>query len=85
MFRPFSRRGVNPSNGWLPAASYGSMKKDSANHALIRLLAENTDKVIDLLSRKGYLFDILPVIALEIENRPGSLAEMAQKIRGGRH
>ncbi len=62
-----------------PAASYGSMKKDSADHALIRLLAENTDNVIDLLSRKGYLFDILPVIALEIENKPGSLAKITKK------
>ena len=62
-----------------PAASYGSMKKDSADFALIRLLVENTDKAIDLLSRKGYLFDILPVIALEIENRPGSLAKMAKR------
>ena len=61
------------------AASYGSMKKDSADYALIRLLAENTDKAIDLLSRKGYLFDILPVIVLEIENKPGSLSAMAKK------
>jgi hypothetical protein len=61
------------------AAAYGSMKKDSADYALIRLLAENTDKAIDLLSQKGYLFDILPVIVLEIENKPGSLAEMARK------
>lgn len=61
------------------AASYGSMKKDSADYALIRILAENTDKAIDLLSRKGYLFDIFPVIVLEIENKPGSLAEMARK------
>ena len=62
-----------------PAASYGSMKKDSADHALIRLLVENTDKAMDLLSKGGYLFDIMPVIALEMENRPGSLAEMAKK------
>ncbi len=62
-----------------PAASYGSMKKDSADYALIRLLVEDTDRAIDLLSRKSYIFDILPVIALEIENRPGSLAEMARK------
>ncbi len=62
-----------------PAASYGSMKKDSVDHALIRLLVENTDKAIDLLSKEGYLFDIMPVIALEIENTPGSLAEMARK------
>ncbi|MEE9419454.1 MAG: hypothetical protein V3W43_08250 [Desulfatiglandaceae bacterium] len=62
-----------------PAASYGSMKKDSADHALIRLLVENTDKAIDLLSKEGYIFDIMPVIALEIENKPGTLAEMARK------
>ncbi len=62
-----------------PAASYGSMKKDSADHALIRLLVENTDKAIDLLSKGDYIFDIMPVIALEIENRPGTLAEMARK------
>lgn len=61
------------------AASYGSMKKDSADYALIRLLVENTDKALDLLSKKGYLFDIIPVIALEMENRPGSLAKMARK------
>ncbi len=62
-----------------PAASYGSMKKDSADYALIRLLVENTDKAMDYFSKEGYLFDIMPVIALEIENKPGSLAEMAGK------
>ncbi len=62
-----------------PAASYGSMQKDSADHALIRLLVDDTDKAVDLLSRGGYVFDIMPVIAIEIENRPGTLAKMAQK------
>jgi len=62
-----------------PAASYGSMQKDSADHALIRLLVDKTDKAIDLLSRSDYVFDSMPVIALEIENRPGTLAEMAKK------
>ena len=61
-----------------PAASYGSMQKDSANHALIRLLVDKTDKAIDLLSKGQYVFDIMPVIALEIENRPGNLAKMAK-------
>ena len=50
-----------------------------ADHALIRLLVDKTDKAIDLLSRADYVFDIMPVIALEIENRPGTLAEMAKK------
>ena len=62
-----------------PAASYGSMQKDSADYALIRLLVGHTDKAIDLLSRGGYLFDIMPVVALELENRPGTLSEMARK------
>ena len=62
-----------------PAASYGSMQKDSVDYALIRLLVDNTDKAIDLLSKEEYIFDIMPVIALEIENKPGTLAKMAKK------
>lgn len=62
-----------------PAASYGSMQKDSADFALIRILVENTDRAIDLLSKEDYIFDIRPVIALEIENKPGTLAQMAKK------
>jgi hypothetical protein len=62
-----------------PAASYGSMQKDSADHALIRLLVDHTDKAVDLLYRQGYVFDIMPVIALLIDNRPGTLAEMSRK------
>lgn len=62
-----------------PAASYGSMQKDSADYALIRFLVDHTDKAIDLLSKGGYVFDIVPVIALEIDNKPGTLAAMAKK------
>jgi hypothetical protein len=62
-----------------PAASYGSMQKDSADYALIRLLVDNTDQAIDLLSKAQYIFDIMPVIALEIDNTPGTLAAMAKK------
>ena len=62
-----------------PAASYGSMQKDSADFALIRLLVNHTDKAIDLLSREGYLFDIMPVIAVEVSNKPGQLAALAGK------
>ena len=62
-----------------PAVSYNSMQKDSADYALIRLLTDQTDRAIDLLSKGGYIFDIMPVIALEIDNKPGTLAEMAKK------
>ena len=58
-------------------ASYNSMRKDSAEFALIRMLVDQTDKAIDLLSRNDFLFDIMPVIAVELENRPGELARIA--------
>jgi hypothetical protein len=61
------------------AASYNSMRKDSADFALIRLLADNTDKAVKLLSENEYIFDIMPVIALEIENRPGEMAKITNK------
>jgi hypothetical protein len=62
-------------------ASYNSMRKDSAQFALVRILAEDgkTNKAIDLLSKNDYLFDIIPVIALELENRPGELARIASR------
>ena len=60
-------------------ASYNSMRKDSAEFALIRLLVNQTDKAIDLLSKYEYVFDIMPVIAIELDNRPGALAEVTTK------
>ncbi|MCG6892749.1 MAG: ACT domain-containing protein [Desulfobacteraceae bacterium] len=61
------------------AASYNSMSKDSAEYALIRLLPADgkVNKAIDLLSQQDYIFDMLPVIAIEIDNRPGELARIA--------
>ena len=63
------------------AAAYNSMRKDSAQFALIRLLPADgmTNKAIDLLSKNRYLFDILPVIALELDNKPGELAKITTR------
>ncbi|MBT8370613.1 MAG: amino acid-binding protein [Desulfobacterales bacterium] len=61
------------------AASYNSMRKDSVEFALIRLLVGDTDKAVDLLSKNDYVFDIMPVIALELENNPGELAKITSK------
>ena len=60
-------------------ASYNSMRKDSAEFALIRFLVDQTDSAIDLLSKNEYVFDIMPVIAIKLENRPGTLAEVTRK------
>jgi hypothetical protein len=61
------------------AASYNSMRKDSAQFALIRAIVSDTDKAVDLLSKNDYVFDIMPVIALQLENSPGELARIATK------
>jgi hypothetical protein len=61
------------------AASYNSMRKDSAQFALIRAIVSDTDKAVDLLSKNDYVFDIMPVIALQLENKPGELAKISTK------
>ena len=61
------------------AASYNSMRKDSVEFALIRLLAGDTDRAIDLLSQNDFIFDVMPVIALELDNKPGELASISSK------
>ena len=60
-------------------ASYNSMRKDSAQFALVRLLVDETDKAMNLLTEKDYIFDILPVIVIQLENTPGALAEITGK------
>ncbi|MCD6534550.1 MAG: amino acid-binding protein [Deltaproteobacteria bacterium] len=62
------------------AASYGMIQEDSKDFALVRLLTSDTDKTIDLLSQKDYLYEITPVMAIELDNKPGTLAATAQKI-----
>ena len=64
------------------AASYNSISRDSADYALIRILpADGTvNKAIDLLTEQEYVFDIMPVIALELDNRPGELAKIATQL-----
>ncbi len=47
--------------------------------ALLRLLVDKTDKAMDLLTENEYVYDIMPVIALELENRPGELAGITRK------
>ena len=60
-------------------ASYNSMRKDSAEFALIRMLVDQTEKAINLLSKNDFIFDTMPVITLELENKPGALAAVANK------
>ena len=61
------------------SASYNSMRKDSADFALIRLLADPADKAIALLDREDFLYDTVEVIAIRLKNRPGELANVTSR------
>ncbi|MDX9785575.1 MAG: cell division protein ZapD [Desulfobacterales bacterium] len=62
------------------AANYQAMRKDSAEFALVRLMVDRVDAATALLTAQDYQFDTLPVIALELDNRPGELAKFSAKL-----
>jgi len=61
------------------SASYSSMRKDSADFALVRMLTDNPDTSVSLLKENDYLFDTKEVVALDITNQPGEFAKIAKK------
>ena len=61
------------------SASYNSVKKDSADFALIRMLVNDADKAVGLLKKNEFIFDTKEVATTEIENEPGKLAEITTK------
>jgi hypothetical protein len=61
------------------SASYSSMRKDSADFALVRLLTDNPDASVALLKENEYLFDTKEVVAVDITNRPGEFAKITKK------
>jgi hypothetical protein len=61
------------------SASYNSMRKDSADFALIRLLVDDTEKALRLLDREDFLFDTVDVIAIRLKNNPGELAKVTNR------
>ena len=60
-------------------ASYSSMRRDSAEFALVRLLTDNPDASVALLRENDYLFDTKEVVAVDITNKPGEFAKITKK------
>ncbi len=61
------------------SANYSSMRRDSADFALIRIVVNKPDVAVDVLNKHDYIFDTKEVIAIDIENVPGKLAEITRK------
>ena len=49
---------------------------DTADFGILRVVADDTDKAIALLTDNGYLAKVTDVIAVKIEDKPGSLAKI---------
>ncbi|MFO7886649.1 MAG: amino acid-binding protein [Desulfobacteraceae bacterium] len=61
------------------SASYSSVRRDSAQFALIRMIVDKPDEAVALLKEKEYIFDTKDVIAIDLENIPGKLSSVAKK------
>ncbi len=53
---------------------------DTVDHAIVRLLADRPVKALLLLEQHGLYILESDVIVMELDNRPGALAEAAQKL-----
>ena len=62
------------------SASYASMRRDSAQFALIRLLVSDVPKAMDMLKANEYLFDTKEVITIDITNKPGEFTKITKKL-----
>ena len=67
------------------AASYNSMRKDSAEFALIRAIVSDTDKAVDLLSNNDYTFDTYACDCPAAGEHTGGTGKDSHKIRRRGH
>jgi hypothetical protein len=61
------------------SANYSSMRRDSADFALIRIVVNKPDAALEILKEHGYLLDTKEVIVIDVENIPGKLAEITKR------
>ena len=62
------------------SASYSSMRRDSAQFALIRMVVNQPDQAIELLRDKDYIFDSKEVVSVDINNQPGAFLKVTKKL-----
>lgn len=60
--------------------SYVAMQKDSYEFALVRLLVDQTEKAAEIMADNDYIFELTPVIAVYLENKPGVLADVTSRL-----
>lgn len=53
---------------------------DTAQFGILRLLVNDPDRAQAVLEKAGHVVRVTEVVAIEVENRPGGLAEMLEVI-----
>jgi len=52
---------------------------DTVDHAVVRIVVDRPEEAVHLLGDAGMLVIENDVVVVDVENRPGALAELAQK------
>ncbi len=53
---------------------------DSTEHGVLRLVVDDPERAVKTLERLGFQISTTDVIAVEMPNKPGSLATLAEKL-----
>ena len=53
---------------------------DTVDHAIVRLIVDNPNKALILLEQEGVYIVTQEVAVIEIENKPGIIADIAKKL-----
>ncbi|ORC36549.1 amino acid-binding protein [Marispirochaeta aestuarii] len=51
---------------------------DTADFGILRIVVDNPHKALDALDKKGFTAKVTDVFAIELEDRPGGLAEIME-------
>ena len=62
------------------SASYSSMRRDSAEFALTRLIVDQPEKAVELLRENDFLLDSKEVVTIDITNKPGEFTKITKKL-----
>ena len=58
---------------------------DTQQFGILRLIVQNWEKARDVLEQAGFVVNVTEIVATEVDDRPGGLAEILEILEKGRH
>ncbi len=53
---------------------------ETADYGVLRLIVDDPDAARALLKEQGYVLSVTPVVAVEVEDQPGGLSKLLEKM-----